>query len=102
VSSASGPRIVPGWFETTLTGAAPSIGPIAIRSIDAVLYASVKVCLESLYDQVVAGGVVILDDYGYWPGCRRATHEFLARHAPTVAPRSTPTHACWFTKFEPA
>jgi O-methyltransferase len=94
--------IVPGWFETTLTRTAPSIGPIAILSIDAVLYASVKVCLESLYDQVVAGGVVILDDYGYWPGCRRATYEFLARYAPTVELRPTPTRACWFQKSESA
>jgi O-methyltransferase len=92
--------IVPGWFETTLPRAAPSIGPIAILSIDAVLYASVKVCLESLYDLVVPGGVVILDDYGYWAGCRRATHEFLARRAPTVELRLTLTRACWFTKPE--
>ena len=94
--------IVPGWFRTTLPRAAPSIGAIAILSIDAVLYASVKICLESLYDQVVPGGVVILDDYGYWPGCRRATHEFLARHAPTVELRLTLTRACWFSKPGPA
>ena len=92
--------IVPGWFESTLPGVAPSIGPIALLAIDAVLYASVKVCLETLYDQVVAGGAVILDDYRYWAGCRRATHEFLARHAPTVELRVTPTGACWFTKPE--
>jgi len=90
--------IVPGWFETTLPRAAPSIGPIAVLSIDAVLYASVKTCLESLYDQVVAGGVVILDDYGYWAGCRRAVHEFLAHRAPTVELRRTLTRACWFVK----
>jgi O-methyltransferase len=90
--------IVPGWFEATLARAAPSIGPIAILSIDTVLYASVKLCLETLYDQVVAGGVVILDDYGYWSGCRRATHEFLARRAPTAELRLTLTRAGWFTK----
>jgi O-methyltransferase len=92
--------IVPGWFESTLPAAGASIGPIALLAIDAVLYASVKVCLESLYGQVVPGGEVILDDYRYWPGCRRATHEFLARHAPTVELRITPTGACWFTKPE--
>ena len=94
--------IVPGWFETTLASAAPSIGPIAILSIDAVLYASVSICLETLYDQVVTGGVVILDDYGYWAGCRRATHEFLARRAPTVELKFAPANARWFTKPGPA
>jgi regulator of replication initiation timing len=33
---------------------------------------------EELYDQVVEGGVVIIDDYGSFEGCRRATKEFFA------------------------
>jgi hypothetical protein len=33
---------------------------------------------EKLYDQVVEGGVVIIDDYGSFKGCRRATEEFFA------------------------
>lgn len=34
---------------------------------------------EALYDQVVPGGLIIVDDYGAFQGCRRATDEFLAR-----------------------
>ncbi len=33
---------------------------------------------EELYDQVVEGGVVIIDDYGSFEGCLRATKEFFA------------------------
>jgi O-methyltransferase len=91
--------VVPGPFDTTLPLTLPAIGPIALLSIDAVLYSSVKVSLETLYDQVVTGGLVILDDYGYWPGCRRAVHEFISRRAATARLQSTATAAYWFEKL---
>jgi O-methyltransferase len=40
---------------------------------------SIRVCLEHFYLTLVKGGVVVLDDYGYRTGCRKATDEFLAR-----------------------
>jgi hypothetical protein len=69
--------IVKGWFEETV----PSlpVERIALLHIDADWYDSVKLVLEHLYDRVSPGGYVILDDYGYWEGCRRACHEFLDR-----------------------
>jgi O-methyltransferase len=35
------------------------------------------VCPEQLYDNVVKGGYVIIDDYGYYPGCKKAVDEFV-------------------------
>jgi O-methyltransferase len=35
--------------------------------------------LEHLYDRVPSGGVLILDDYGFWQGARQAIDEFLDR-----------------------
>jgi O-methyltransferase len=67
-----------GWFQETVAAAAPEIGPLAILRIDGDWYESTKVCLEHLYDQVVPGGAVIIDDYGSFSGCRKAVDEFLA------------------------
>ncbi len=70
--------LVKGWFQDTLPMTKDKVGPIAILRLDAVLYESTKVCLEDLYDQVVSGGYVIIDDYGDWDGCRKAVDEFLS------------------------
>jgi len=66
---------VKGLFQETLPAA--SIPCIAVLHIDGDWYESVKACLDSLYDKVVPGGVIQLDDYGYWAGARKAVDEFL-------------------------
>ncbi len=68
-------RLVPGWFEETLPKA--DLAEISILRIDCDWYASVKCCLQNLYEQVTDGGFVIFDDYYTWDGCARAVHEFL-------------------------
>jgi len=68
-------RIVKGWFQDTFPSA--QIQDIALLHIDADWYESVKLCLERFYDSVQPGGFVVIDDYGHWEGCRRATDEFL-------------------------
>jgi O-methyltransferase len=67
-----------GWFQDTLPKDAAGVGPIALLRLDGDWYASTKVCLEHLYDQVVPGGFVIVDDYGAYEGCRKAVDEFRA------------------------
>jgi O-methyltransferase len=71
-------EIVPGWFEDSLPASRQQIGPIAILRVDCDWYASVRSCLDNLYEQVVTGGFVILDDYYSYDGCAIAVHEFLA------------------------
>jgi len=66
-----------GWFQKTLPKAKRKVGKIALLRIDSDWYESVKICLEELYDQVVKKGYVVLDDYHYWPGCKKAVDEFL-------------------------
>ena len=73
-----------GWFQETLPVARTEVGEIALLRLDGDWYESTKVCLENLYDLVVQGGFVIIDDYGHWEGCRRATDEFLAGRGLTV------------------
>jgi len=72
-------RIVKGWFQDTLPATSQEIGPISVLRLDGDWYESTLVCLNQLFAQVSPGGFVVLDDYGYWPGCRRATTEFLEK-----------------------
>lgn len=65
-----------GWFQDTVPEAAERIGPIAILRLDGDWYASTKVCLDHLWDHVVPGGFVVIDDYGAYAGCRKAVDEF--------------------------
>jgi O-methyltransferase len=67
-----------GWFQDTLPTIVDSIGEIALLRLDADWYASTKICLDYLFDKVVQGGFVIIDDYGAYEGCRKAVDEFLA------------------------
>jgi O-methyltransferase len=66
-----------GWFQDTVPAEHHDVGQIAILRLDGDWYASTKVCLEYLFDKVVRGGVVIIDDYGTYEGCRRAVDEFM-------------------------
>jgi hypothetical protein len=68
-------RLVKGWFQDTLVQ--PFNRPIALLHLDGDWYDSVKLCLDKLYDQVAAGGYIVLDDYGYWQGCREAFEDFI-------------------------
>jgi hypothetical protein len=77
-------HIVKGWFQDTLPVTKDKIGRIAILRLDGDWYESTKVCLENLYDLVIPGGYVIIDDYGHWVGCKRAIDEFFTKNNITV------------------
>jgi O-methyltransferase len=66
-----------GWFEQTVPQSAPCIAAIALLRLDGDWYESTRICLEHFYPQVVRGGIVVVDDYGHWQGCRKAVDEFL-------------------------
>ena len=68
-----------GLFEETW----PSYGraPIAFAHIDCDWYDPVRFCLNAVLPRLAPGGIVILDDYHDYGGCRTATDEFLDEHA---------------------
>ncbi len=70
--------MVKGWFQDTLPQSREIIGDIAVLRLDGDWYESTKCCLENLYDKVVFGGYVIIDDYTL-KGCRLAVDEFRAK-----------------------
>lgn len=80
-----------GWFQDTLPVVKDEIDSIAILRLDGDWYASIKTCLENLYDKVSKGGLVVIDDYGYYEGCTKAVDEFLEnRNIKTFLSYSSP------------
>jgi len=63
-----------GWFRDTLASA--PIERLAILRMDGDLYESTLDALTALYDKVVPGGIVIVDDYGILESCRSAVEDF--------------------------
>ena len=66
-----------GWFQETVPQDANQINEIAILRLDGDWYESTKICLDYLFDKVVDNGLVIIDDYGYSTGCKKAVDNFL-------------------------
>ena len=64
-----------GKVEETLPSAAPS--RIALLRLDTDWYESTKHELVHLYPRLAMGGVLIIDDYGFWRGARQATDEYF-------------------------
>lgn len=69
-------HLVKGPVEETIPGHAPE--RIALLRLDTDWYESTRHELEHLYQRLVPGGVLIIDDYGTWRGSKEATDEFMA------------------------
>ena len=92
-------RVFPGWFEETLPLYTAEDPKIAVLRLDGDWYQSIMTCLENLFPHVVPGGVVIIDDYGFWDGCTRAVHEYLSRTArPEPVQRTRFAHVAFLIK----
>ena len=89
---------VPGLFKHTLPENAPSIGEISLLHAGADWYESTMTILDVLYDRVVAGGAVQVDDYGFWEGCRRAVHEFEKKRGLKFELNPIDDTGVWFRK----
>lgn len=73
---------VSGPIEETLISQKASLpSQIAILRIDTDWHDSTLAALENLFHLVVPGGVVILDDYGFWEGSRLATESFFKKQS---------------------
>lgn len=68
-------HLVKGRVEETIPDEAP--GAIAILRLDTDWYESTRHELIHLYPRMSTGGVLIIDDYGFWRGARRAVDEFF-------------------------
>ena len=71
-------HLVQGRVEETLPMQAPD--QIALLRLDTDWYESTRHELTHLYPRLEPGGVLIIDDYGWWRGARKATDEYFANH----------------------
>jgi len=70
-------RFVEGAVEDTLLLPENLPEKISLLRLDTDWYHSTKIELEMLYPRLVANGVLIIDDYGHWAGCRKAVDEYF-------------------------
>jgi hypothetical protein len=66
--------LVEGFYENTLRVE----NPVALAHIDCDWYESVMICLERIVPHLVTGGILIIDDYEAWSGCRKAVDAYFA------------------------
>ena len=89
-------KLLTGYFEKTL----PEISgqQICFLHIDCDTYAGHIEVLESLFDNVVPGGIIVLDDYASkdWPGATQAVDEFLSGRNETVEYSTVRQEPAWY------
>lgn len=67
-------QLVQGLYENTLKVSEP----VALAHIDCDWYASVMTCLEQITPQLSPGGIMIIDDYHHYSGCKTAVDEYFS------------------------
>ena len=50
---------------------------IALLRLDTDWYESTKLEMQTLYPRVVKDGVLLIDDYADWQGCKKAVDEYF-------------------------
>jgi O-methyltransferase len=73
-----GLRVIKGDVLKTIPDT--NFGKIALLRLDTDTYETTKFELEQLYGRVAVGGVIIIDDYGYTVGCKKAVDDFITEH----------------------
>jgi O-methyltransferase len=68
-----GVHLIRGLFQETLR----VDEPVALAHIDGDWYDSVMTCLERIEPRLIDGGVLVIDDYDDWSGCRKAVDGYF-------------------------
>lgn len=67
-------HLVKGLFQDTLL----VNEPVALAHIDGDWYESVMTCLQQIEPHLIQGGILVIDDYDDWSGCRKAVDEYFS------------------------
>ena len=85
-------EIVKGWIPDVLSTLAEQ--NYRFVHVDVDLYQPTLDSLGYFYPRMTVGGIIVIDDYGpwpgnQWPGCLKAVQEFSKEHDVPFAPLDT-------------
>jgi len=72
-------NFIKGKVEDTLKVKSNLPEKISVLRLDTDWYDSTAIELEVLYPKLEIGGVLLIDDYGYWDGAREAVDNYFSR-----------------------
>ena len=72
-------NFIKGKVEDTLKIKSNLPEKISVLRLDTDWYDSTMIELEVLYPKLEIGGVLLIDDYGYWDGAREAVDNYFLR-----------------------
>ena len=70
-------NLIKGYFNETVPKYIDKFNNIVILRLDADWYEATYFLLDNLYDKVVDGGLIIIDDFYAYIGCRKAVIDFF-------------------------
>lgn len=93
--------VTKGWFNET--AAVSAVKQISFLRLDGDLYVSTWDAIVGFYDRVVPGGLIYVDDYGAFNGCREAINDFRTQRRiyetmHTVSEGNIGYEAVWWRK----
>jgi predicted O-methyltransferase YrrM len=91
---------VKGLFAETLPKYKSAIGSIAFLHADGDWYESTMDIFNTLYDSVIANGLIQVDDYGHWEGCKQAVHDFEKMKGESFSLHRIDETGVWFQKLK--
>ncbi|WP_373537653.1 TylF/MycF/NovP-related O-methyltransferase [Microcoleus sp.] len=91
---------VKGLFAQTLPKYKSAIGNIAFLHADGDWYESTMEIFNTLYDSVIANGLIQVDDYGHWEGCKQAIHDFERMKGESFSLHTIDETGVWFQKLK--
>lgn len=91
-------HVVKGYFSDTLPKLAER--KYCFIHVDCDIYESHLDCLNILYDSLVPGGVLVLDDYAQpkWPGATLAVDEFFAHRQEKPQQLTSRMSPAWYVR----
>jgi hypothetical protein len=68
------------------------------KFMDGDWYESTKAILQNLYHCIADNGIIQVDDYGHWAGCKKAIHEFESQNNLKFVINNIDGTGVWFCK----